>query len=145
MVQQWSGRPYFYDVPNLMKNQYQFEQLSKIELSRDVDEASIFLAMYELSVKSTLISSFPTDEFEKSLSNEQYHVANKLVTRKGKKLIFSGKVVLAEKLSLISFLKKAITKNDLRPLLISPRFSVKPKQVIFISEDECHSYLANLP
>lgn len=124
-----------------MKNQYQFEHLSKIELPSDVDEALIFFAMYELSVKSTLFTSFTIDEFEKTLPNGQYYVANKLVAHKGKKLIFKGKVALAEKPDLISFLKTAIAENDLRRLLISPRFSVTPKQVIFISEDECHLYL----
>ena len=124
-----------------MKNQYQFEHLSKIELPSDVDEASIFFAMYELSGKSTPITSFTIDEFKDSLLNGQYYVAHKLVTHKGKKLIFKGKVVLAEKINLISSLKNAFAENNLRPLLISPHFSVTPKQVIFISEDECHSYL----
>ncbi len=124
-----------------MKNHYQFKHLSKIELPNDVDEALIFFAMYELSVKSTLFTSFTIDEFEKTLSNGQYYVANKLMTHKGKNLIFKGKLVLAEKPELISFLKTAIAENDLRPLLISPLFRIRPKQVIFISEDECHSYL----
>lgn len=124
-----------------MKNHYQFEHLSKIELPNDVDEALIFFAMYELSVKSKLFTSFTIDEFEKTLSNGQYYVANKLMTHKGKNLIFKGKLVLAEKPELISFLKTAIAENDLRPLLISPLFRIRPKQVIFISEDECHSYL----
>ena len=97
--------------------------------------------MYELSVKSKLFTSFTIDEFEKTLSNGQYYVANKLMTHKGKNLIFKGKLVLAEKPELISFLKTAIAENDLRPLLISPLFRIRPKQVIFISEDECHSYL----
>ena len=124
-----------------MKNHYQFKHLSKIELPNDVDEALIFFAMYELSVKSTLFTSFTIDEFEKTLSNGQYYVANKLMTHKGKNLIFKGKLVLAEKPELSSFLKTAIAENDLRPLLISPLFRIRPKQVIFISEDECHSYL----
>lgn len=126
-----------------MKNQYCFERLYKDELPADVDEAAIFFAMLNLSSDSTHATSLDNiDEFEHWLTSDRYYVANNLVARKGKTVIFKGRVVLAELSNLVSFLRTAIADKDLRPLLISPIFEEKPKQVIFISEEECHLYVA---
>jgi hypothetical protein len=117
--------------------------LDKDELPADVDEAAIFFAMLNLSSDSMHATSLDDiDEFEDWLTSDRYYVANNLVARKGKTVIFKGRVVLAELSNLVSFLRAAIADKDLRPLLISPIFEEKPKQVIFISEEECHLYVA---
>jgi hypothetical protein len=117
--------------------------LYKDELPADVDEAAIFFAMLNLSSDSMHATSLDDiDEFEDWLTSDRYYVANNLVARKGKTAIFKGRVVLAELSNLVSFLRAAIADKDLRPLLISPIFEEKPQQVIFISEEECHLYVA---
>lgn len=126
-----------------MKNQYFFERLDKNELPADADEAAIFFAMLNLSNDSTFATSSDNiNDFEHWLTSDRYYVANNLVARKGKTVIFKGRVVLAELSNLVSFLRAAIADDDLRPLLISPIFEAKPEQVIFISEEECHLYIA---
>jgi len=124
-----------------MKNNYQFEYLIKSELPNGVDESSIFFAMHRLSMESQKTRCLAIDDFESLLTEGEFYVAHNVIAYKGKTKTFRGKLVLAKKSDLIDFLKHATTCNDLRPLLISPRFSVTPEQVILISEDECHLYL----
>jgi hypothetical protein len=102
--------------------------------------------MRKLSTESAYVTSLNNvNDLEKILSEECYYVANNLVAHKGKTAIFRGKVVLTERPNLLSFLRDSLAENDLRPLLIAPYLKVDPKQVISISEDECHIYLADVP
>jgi len=127
-----------------MKNQYIFERLTKSELPAGLDEAALFFAMHKLTLESTRTTPInDIADLATMLRDERYYVANKVVAHKGKTVVFKGKVVLAEKSYLLSFLRQAMAEDDLRPLFISPCFKVEPKQVFFISEDECHVYIAD--
>lgn len=124
-----------------MKNQYRFENLNRAELPSDADEAEIFFSMRDVTTgPAHTIKTI--DELEGLLGDGFYYVASNHVVHKGKSVIFRGRVVMAEKAMLLLFLREAAATGDLRPLLIAPKFISHPEQVIFISEDECHLYLA---
>ncbi|KGF64704.1 hypothetical protein [Pseudomonas lutea] len=127
-----------------MKNKYLFKGLNEKELPENADEAAVFFEMRKLSTEAIHVKTLDSiKDVEHWLSAEWYYVANNLVAHKGKTLIFKGRVVLAERSNLVVFLHTAIADEDLRPLLISPCFKKDVRQVIFISEDECHLYLAD--
>jgi hypothetical protein len=126
-----------------MKNQYLFERLNKKDLPTEADKAAIFFAMLKLSSESVHVTSFENiSEVENWLIKEQYYVARRVFAHKGKTVVLKGRVVLAESPNLVLFLRAAIEEKDLRPRLISPRFADEPQQVILVSEDEFHLYLA---
>ncbi|REF26733.1 hypothetical protein BDD26_1415 [Xenorhabdus cabanillasii] len=126
-----------------MKNEYYFNLLVKKEIPPNKDHEDIFFKMFEFVMGGTLYESSSLDSLKDILCEESYYIAHNLVTYKGNKAIFKGKVVASEKENLVSFLYKSAELDDLRALLIAPIFNEKPKYVIYLTEDSCHFYHKN--
>lgn len=126
-----------------MKNLYTFKKLNRATVDTFIDEAALFFAMHDFigsSGRSTYLDSF--EEVEMLLNKEVYYVAHDVIVRRGKALLFRGRLVASEKSNLISYLKDAISQDDLRPLLIAPVFDTSPDQVIYLADDGFHVYPA---
>ncbi|MBE8597291.1 hypothetical protein [Xenorhabdus sp. BG5] len=126
-----------------MKNEYSFNFLIKKELLSGKERENIFFEMFEFVTDGILYESSSLDSLKDILCEESYYIAHNLVSYKGKKAIFKGKIVVSEKENLVSFLYKSAELNDLRTLLIAPVFNEKPNYVIYLTEGNCHFYHKN--
>jgi hypothetical protein len=119
-----------------MKNLYKFNFLVKSEVPSGLSEPDVFFKMRDLMCKGEL--KLILDDAEgviECLMDEYYYVAHNLVAFKGKKPIFLGRVFMAEKSDLVSFIRFSMESGDLRSMLLSPCFDREPSQVILVTED----------
>ncbi|WP_407345264.1 hypothetical protein [Dickeya ananatis] len=73
-------------------------------------------------------------EIERVISDEFYFIVHNIVTYKGKKPFLKGLFFVTPKKSLITFLEKSIECDDLRDLIIAPKFSTEPRYVIQVND-----------
>lgn len=128
-----------------MKSQYKFDFLKKSEVSSKYSESSLFFKMRALMDSEEMKFLFDgVDGVVDILTERYYYVAHNLLTFRGKKPIFLGKVFVAEKSDLILFIRHSTKCNDLRSMLLSPCFDNEPDQVIHVTEDACYSYVSSV-
>lgn len=124
-----------------MKNNYRLERLKKLELAPSESRETI----YSLMLQPTLSGDFDQvlnslEDLKSHMTSDYYYVAHKLITRKGKKIIFKGELYKAERDDLLSFLDDAVTSGDLRELLITPVQAQPNRKIIYVSDDAIYLY-----
>lgn len=124
-----------------MKNNYKLEKLKKAELNQDESKEAI----YSMMLQPVLSGNFEkvldsVRDLETHLSSDSYYVAHKLISYKGKKIIFKGNLYKATRNDLLSFLTEANSSGDIRELLISPVQASSGRTIIYISEEAVYLY-----
>lgn len=76
------------------------------------------------------------DEVGNLLKDGIYFISHNLILRKGKTQILAGKAFYVHREELLKFLSKTASEDDLRPMLLCPRFEDTPEFVIQIDEDQ---------
>ncbi|MCO8309886.1 hypothetical protein [Pseudomonas mandelii] len=126
-----------------MKNNYRFEKLKKLELDPNESREAIYSMMLQPTLSGDFIQALDSlRDLGPHLTSDYYYVAHKLITYKGKKIIFKGELYKAERNDLLSFLDDTVTSGDLRELLISPAPAHPNSKIIYISEDAIYVYAA---
>ncbi len=126
-----------------MKNNYRLEKLKKLELGPNESREAIYSMMLQPTLSSDFIQALDSlRDLGPHMTSDYYYVAHKLITYKGKKIIFKGELYKAERNDLLRFLDDAVTSGDLRELLISPVPAHPNSKIIYISEDAIYVYAA---
>jgi hypothetical protein len=120
-----------------MKNQYQFSELQNKESISNEDASRIFFKIQDAISKKPMTRFVQSiDEVGNLLKDGIYFISHNLILRKGKTQILAGKAFYVHREELLKFLSKTASEDDLRPMLLCPRFEDTPEFVIQIDEDQ---------
>lgn len=117
-----------------MKNDYSFKDLLEKESCDLLNRDELFFKMRWLTMNGDITYLNGVKEIERVISDEFYFIVHNIVTYKGKKPFLKGLFFVTPKKSLITFLEKSIECDDLRDLIIAPKFSTEPRYVIQVND-----------
>ncbi|WP_139829423.1 hypothetical protein [Lonsdalea iberica] len=117
-----------------MKNNYSFNDLLEKEPYALMDKNELFFKMRELTMRGSISRLNGINETECNFSDEFYFIIHNIVSYKGKTPFLKGLFFVTPKKSLINFLAKSIERDDLRDLLIAPKFETEPRYVIQVND-----------
>ncbi|MFJ5340947.1 hypothetical protein ACIPSD_17760 [Pectobacterium sp. CHL-2024] len=117
-----------------MKNDYSFNDLLEKTPYTLMDKNELFFKMRKLTMDGTISHLDSVKEIEGILSDEFYFIIHNIVTYKGKTPFLKGLFFVTSRKSLIEFLEKSIVCDDLRDLVIAPKFNTEPRYVIQVND-----------
>ncbi|ACX86351.1 hypothetical protein EXT68_11040 [Pectobacterium parmentieri] len=123
-----------------MKNNYSFKSLLEKDPYDLIDKNELFFKMRNLTMDGNIYHLDGIKEIEKDLNDEFYFIIHNIVSYKGNTPFLKGLFFITSKQSLVNFLEKSIEVDDLRNLLISPKFKDEPRYVIQINDGAFYLY-----
>lgn len=112
---------------------YLFLDLPHKEVESLVKINEIFNTSEDLLKKKFTFIGNDFDLLNQILEEEEYYVLHDNIIVKGKKRILKGKIVISDKLSILSYLNNAFNNNDVRPIRIIPKESLQ--NMIYVSDE----------
>jgi len=119
-----------------MKSKYEFSGLKKEEPVETGNREDIFFYMLDILENGNL--KFSTENFSEIfdiIPDGKYWIAQNIVSRKGKKKLFLGRVVCALKRDIAEFIENLVKVEDLRNFILSPVFACDSKITVLVSDE----------
>ncbi|MGM3226909.1 hypothetical protein [Dickeya zeae] len=117
-----------------MKNDYSFNDLLEKTPYNLMDKNELFFKMRKLTMDGAIFHLDSVKEIEGVLSDEFYFIVHNIVAYKGKTPFLKGLFFATSRKPLIEFLEKSIARDDLRDLVIAPKFKTEPRYVIQVND-----------
>jgi len=119
-----------------MKNMYEFSGLKKEKSVETGKSRDIFFSMLDIIENGNL--EFSTENFSEILAiipDGKYWIAQNLVSWKGKKKLFLGRIACAFKHDIAEYIEHLVKIEDLRNFILCPVFISDSKITVLISDE----------